>query len=237
MIKVTKADWVATIEAADYAPLSRYDAAFAWELRDTIVALSDEDDVKAIVVRSAGPDFAPVVDGPLPDPRSSTWRRVFAGAKGIHQSLTFSKKVIITAVDGACAGAGSLLVLGSDLTVASPRSRFGSPFLAHPESNFVQAALTMRLNRAKAWAIGGSELTADEAADAGLVNDVVPAESLHATAQQLALEASAIPLDGVTMSKMLLQAVLDGHAIGREFDMAVHYAAHRIDAEQRGVRP
>ncbi|MDQ7907463.1 enoyl-CoA hydratase/isomerase family protein [Phytohabitans sp. ZYX-F-186] len=235
MIDVKVADWVGTVQVADFAGLSRYDAAFAWELRDTVVALADDSEVKVIVLRTDGGDFAPDVPGaPLPSDRSATWRRVFAGAKGLYQSLAFCKKVVVTEVTGACRGAGSALVLCSDLTVAAEESSFGSPFLAVPESNFVLAALTMRLNRAKAWAVTGDVLDAARAEEVGLVNQVVPGASLRAETDALAARVTAMPLDGVTMSKMLLQAVLDAHGVGRDFDLATHYAARRRHAENAG---
>jgi len=235
---VTVADWVATVTVEDFAPLSRYDATFAWDLRDTVVALADEDDVKVVVLRCAGGDFAPEVPAaPLPDDRSPSWRRAFAGAKGLYQSLAFSKKVVITEVDGACRGAGSALVLCSDLTVASETSSFGSPFLSTPEANFVLAALTMRLNRAKAWAVTEEILDAARADAIGLVNQVVPRASLRDEVTALAARVSHVPLDGVTMSKMLLQAVLDAHGVGRDFDQSIHYAARRRDAEHERPAP
>ena len=60
----------------------------------------------------------------------------------------------------------------SDLTVANAGATFESPFGTLPEANLVLAALTMRLNRAKSWLLGGSALTAHEAFDAGLINRI-----------------------------------------------------------------
>jgi len=233
VIDVKVAGWVGTVQVPDFAGLTRYDADFAGELRDTVVALADDSEVKVIVLRADGEDFAPdLAEVSPPADRSATWRRVFAGAKGLYQSVAFCKKVVVTEVDGACRGAGSALVLCSDLTVAAETSSFGSPFLTTPEANFVLAALTMRLNRAKAWAITGDVLDAARAEEVGLVNQVVPRASLRAEVDALADRVTAMPLDGVTMSKMLLQAVLDAHGVGRDFDLATHYAARRRQAEE-----
>lgn len=226
MIDVSVRDAVATVAVADFAPLSRFDADFGWELRETVVALADDDLVKAIVLRADGRDFAPDATAGIGTdaPPSPRWRRVFAGAKGLYQSLCFAKKVVITEVAGACQGAGSLLVLCSDLTVVAEDSTFGSPFRTVPESNFVLAALAMRLNRAKAWAVTDGVLTADRAQDTGLVNDVVSRSELRTAGERLATDVAQMPLDGIAMSKMLRQAVLDAHGVGREFDLALHYA-------------
>jgi enoyl-CoA hydratase/carnithine racemase len=137
--------------------------------------------------------------------------------------MCFSKKVILSQISGVCAGAGSMLVLCSDLSVAAQGSTFGSPFDVLPESNFVLAALTIRLNRAKAWLLRGDAMSASEALDFGLVNRIVPADKLALVSTELARSVS-MPMDGITMSKMLLQSVLDSHGVGREFDMAGFYA-------------
>jgi enoyl-CoA hydratase/carnithine racemase len=227
-IDVSIRDWVARVEVPDYGPLSRHDQAFARQLRDVVVDLSDSDDVKAIVLACAGRDFAPAG---LPPTRPvhdvlTTWHRDFAASTALYQAICFAKKVIITEVPGECSDAGSLLVLCSDLTVAAESARLGSPFTHLPEANFVLAALTIRLNRAKAWMLQGSVIPAEEAEGIGLVNRVVPSGELRAETEALALSVTGMPLDGVTMSKMLLQAVLDGQGVGREFDMADHYAIH-----------
>lgn len=232
MIDVRIHQWCATLEVDDFAPLTRYDAAFTRALRDAVVELSDHDEVKVIVLRARDRDFAPGTDTTTPstDEVTTTWHRDFAASSAIYQSLCFAKKVVVTEVTGECHGAGSLVVLCSDLTVATENARFGSPFTDLPESNFVLAALTMRLNRAKAWMLRGTVLDAEQARVAGLVNHVVPADELSTATAELTGSITGMPLDGVTMSKMLLQSVLDTHGVGRDFDLADHYALHRATA-------
>ncbi|MEJ2870505.1 enoyl-CoA hydratase/isomerase family protein [Actinomycetospora sp. OC33-EN08] len=232
-MEVSSAGGVATVSVPGFAPLSRFDADFAWELRDTVVALADDDLVKVVLLRATGADFAPWPDGPVSaaSPPSPRWRRVFAGANGLYQSLCFAKKAVVTEVAGSCVGAGAMLVLCSHLTVAADDALFGSPFAVLPESNFVLAALTMRLNRAKAWAVTDEPLGAVRAEEAGLVNDVVSRAALPEAAARLAVDMAAMPLDGMVMTTMLRQAVLDAHGVGREFDLAPHYASGRRAVE------
>ena len=227
MIDVSIADGCATITAPDFSPLSTHDAAFARELAEAVIDLSDDDYVKVIVLRALGNDFAPGTPAATPHSLAdtlTTWERDFSASNAIYQALCFSKKVTITEVAGSCAGAGSMLVLSTDLTVSSADAAYGSPFMAIPESNFVLAALTIRLNRAKAWMLRDTVIPAAHAHEIGLVNEVVARDELQATTQRLAESITRTPLDGIVMSKMLLQAVLDGHGVGREFDMADLYA-------------
>lgn len=228
-VDVTVTDGVASVTAEHFGPLGAYDAGFADELARAVIDAADDDAVKVIVLRADGPDFAPAATPAVPTAQEipTTWHRSFAASGAVSQTLCFAKKVVVTAVRGECAAAGSNLVLCSDLTVADDTARFASPFLDAPESNFVLAALTIRLNRAKSWMVRGNTLDAQRALEVGLVNEVTTAAGLDDALTQLTDAVTGMPLDGVTMSKMLQQAVYDAHGIGREFDLADHYAAHR----------
>lgn len=228
-VSVRISDSVAVVEVEDFAPLGAHDATFADALTTAIVDVNDDDDVKAVVLRTSGPDFCSPASAPAVPVSEvpTTWHRSFAASGALYQALCFSKKVVVTRVTGQCAGAGSNLVLCSDLTVASDDARLGSPFLDLPESNFVIAALTIRLNRAKAWAVRGTTYDARAAYDVGLVNRVASSTSIDDEVSAFTDAIVGMPLDGVTMSKMLQQAVYDAHGVGREFDLADHYAVHR----------
>jgi enoyl-CoA hydratase len=234
VISYERRDGVATIEMADVELLSRHDRAAGLEVRDALVAASDDDDVKAIVLTSARPDFCPDAGEQFGDDEAA-WSVGYAGASGLYQVLEFAKKVTITAVRGKCHGAGAMLVLCSDLTVAAEDATFGCPTATHPEANFVLAALTMRLNRAKAWHFEGRDLDAWQALTAGLVTDVVPPPDLLDAGFGLARQAVRMPLDGVTMSKMMLQAHLDAVGVGQDFDMAGLYRAAALPGSANGA--
>ena len=232
MIETRQSNGIATITLPDCRPLSVHDLSFGLALRDAVRDAADSDDIKAIVIRASGPDFSPAAaDAELAaaarsrrDKVWSTWHEAYAASSGLYQNVCFCKKVVITAVSGQCAGAGSLLVLCSDLTVANAGATFESPFGTLPEANLVLAALTMRLNRAKSWLLGGSALSAHEAFDAGLINRIADAGALDAEAQKMARSVTRMPLDGITMSKINVETCLDAQGVGREFDMAGFYA-------------
>ncbi len=232
MINVSEANAIATITLPDCRALSVHDLAFGLELRDAIRDAAESDDIKAIVIGASGPDFSPAVSvdelaaaaSGRKDKIWSTWHEAYTASSGLYQNICFCKKVVITAVSGQCSGAGSLLVLCSDLTVATPDATFESPFATLPEANLVLAALTMRLNRAKSWLLSGSALSAEEAFNAGLINRIAERDTLHEQARKLARAVTRMPLDGIAMSKINVETCLDAQGVGREFDMAGFYA-------------
>lgn len=227
-VVVDVADGVATLTVDDLRPLARYDPAFTRALCEAVEETADSDAVKVLVLRTAAPDFCPDLPATAPESELFTaWEQDFAAATALYQSLCFCKKVTMTVVTGTCGAAGSGLLLCTDLAVAATGARFRSPFLDRPEANFVLGALMMRLNRAKAWLVQNGVLEADEALAAGLLNEIAAPADLDEVVARRAATVTRMPLDGITMSKMLLQAVLDGHGVGREFDQAGFYANAR----------
>jgi enoyl-CoA hydratase/carnithine racemase len=104
---------------------------------------------------------------------------------------------VLAAVNGPAIGAGLCLALACDLRYASPNARFGAPFAAlgmHPgmaASYLLPEAVG--LPRAREMLYTGRIYGADEAADIGLINGVLAAESLLdeviATAERVAAMA------------------------------------------------
>ena len=231
MIEFTQTGAVATLTLKDCAPLSRHDIAFALRLRDAVRDTADSDSVKAMVIRSARDDFSLAPTAAELDAaarvrgsRRQAWHAAYCAPSGLYQNLAYCKKIIVTAVQGHCAGAGGMLVLCSDHTVCASDSTFEAPFAHFPESSLVLAALTMRLNRAKSWMLGGQAWTAQQAVHAGLVNRAVASQGVDAIAQAAAVAAARTPLDGVAMTKVLLEAFLDTQGVGQDFDMTGFYA-------------
>ena len=242
MIRVEQSGAVATLTMADCAPLSRADTAFALQLRDAVRDTADSDSVKAIVLRASGADFAPPASAAdlsaaagVRRKQRAQWHAAFSAPSGLYQNLAYCKKFIVTSVHGYCGAVGSMLVLCSDHTVCSQDARFEAPFAALPESSLVLAALTLRLNRAKSWMLGGEPWDADAALRSGLVNRIVAAAEVDAAAHAAALAAARMPLDGVAMTKLLFEAFLDTQGVGQDFDMAGFHADSLQAAQHAAV--
>lgn len=102
-----------------------------------------------------------------------------AAAEGAfpYQGFERCSKLVVTAVNGMCQAAGLIIVLMSDLVIASDRATFRVPELLRGLVDpFVPPRLPMHIGLAKArWMIfTGEELDATDAERAGLVGKVVP---------------------------------------------------------------
>ena len=180
-------------------------------------------DVRAVVVTGAGERiFCAGMDltalgGFSTDP--GTWddpegaRTLFAFLDGSYE------KPLIAAVNGAAVGGGLEVVMACDLVVAAEHARFGLPEVKR--GLFAAGGgtrLSQRIPQALALEMGltGRLIGAERAAQFGLVNQVVPAGELTATAGALAAEVAANGPLGVQLTKRLMRRAADqGTDLGR----------------------
>jgi enoyl-CoA hydratase len=127
---------------------------------------------------------------------------------------TFAKlheisKPTVAAVQGWCIAGGTDMVLNADLIVAGEGARFGYPparVWGVPEAPWLWVA-RLGLERAKRYLFTGDELTAREAAEAGMVLECVPDDQLHERSTGLAERIARLPLNQLQMIKWMLNDV------------------------------
>jgi 2-(1,2-epoxy-1,2-dihydrophenyl)acetyl-CoA isomerase len=117
-------------------------------------------------------------------------------------------KPTIAKVGGVAAGAGMSMALGCDLVVASDTARFSQIFSKRGLSvDFGASWLLPRfigLHRAKELAFFADIIDAQQAAEFGLVNRVVPADQLDAFVDEWAVRLAAGPPLALSMTKAML---------------------------------
>jgi enoyl-CoA hydratase/carnithine racemase len=232
---------VRVITVSNPDALTRHNPDAGRQLTDRIWEAAEPDEVKALILDLEGTDDSPVdADGSWTPERGresalGARQLAYAGTTGLYQTLALCKKPIVAELRGTCRGVASLIALYADLAVADATARFYSPFDTLPEANFAIAVLTLRLDRAKAWLLSGEPLDAQTAEEFGLINQVVPADKLAATSMALAQRIARMPLDGITLSKMNLNACLDAMAVGQEFDLSGYFAAGMASPNLLGV--
>jgi enoyl-CoA hydratase len=167
----------------------------AWA--DAVGGLAGDRSVRAVVVTGGGSAFCAGGDlswieagGAEVDALRTKMRAFYL----TWLSIRDLEVPVVAAVNGPAIGAGLCLALACDLRYASPNARFGAPFAAlgmHPgmaASYLLPEAVG--LPRAREMLYTGRIYGAEEAVDAGLINGVLPAETLLddviATAEKMA---------------------------------------------------
>ena len=178
--------------------------------------LAELDDAVDLITITATGDEAFVPGGDLSQ-GSDAWSADLVGklaaAEGAFPYQTFERlsKLVITAVNGRCQAAGLIIVLMSDLVLASDHARFRVPELLRGLVDpFVPVRLPATIGVAKArWLMfTAEEIDADGAEQLGLVGKVVPHADLGtALAETVAAVRKTAPGARARYKKMVNQAL------------------------------
>lgn len=128
---------------------------------------------------------------------------------GFLTALANVKKPMISGVDGLAIGVGTTMHFHCDLTIASPRSEFRTPFvdlalLPEAGSSLLGPAV-MGYQRAFSMLALGESFSAEAARDAGLIYKVVPEEEVEVTTLAVAAEVASKPPQAMQIARDLLR--------------------------------
>jgi enoyl-CoA hydratase/carnithine racemase len=201
MLRLAAEDGIATLT------LDRPDKlnAWSWEASRQLGKRADQlrfdDSVRVIVVRAEGRAFCAGVDLGMPADRvtgrsaAEKVRNYYEGIRWVHErfhAFADLPQPIVVAVHGYCLGFGFELALMADIRVAADDAVFALPEATVGVS--IDAGGDLRLARevgagwAKLLALTGRRIDAATAERLGVVQQVVPRETLDETAYAIARE-------------------------------------------------
>jgi enoyl-CoA hydratase/carnithine racemase len=177
-------------------------------LADALEDLDADTNLRASVLCSAGKPFSAGADLASP---TGVGGQGMQGIDPLYEQavrLFGVKKPIVGAIQGAAVGAGLGLACVPDFRIASPDARFVSNFVKlgfHPGFGLTHTLPRLvGAQKAHLMHLTGRRIKAEEAADWGLVDELVPAEALRDTALAWARElAENAPLAVVATRKTM----------------------------------
>ncbi|TMG08008.1 MAG: 2-(1,2-epoxy-1,2-dihydrophenyl)acetyl-CoA isomerase [Chloroflexi bacterium] len=185
------------------------------EFLDALDAASSDAAIRAIVVTGAGRAFCAGGDISAwsEDLTSGNSRRQASpllardGSPEVPIALARSKPVI-AAINGHAVGIGLTVTLACDMRIASERAQFSARFVKvglTPECGSTRyLPLVAGMGNALFMALTGRMIDATEAKERGIVDRVVPHDSLLEEAMALADEIAANPPSAVWLAKRLI---------------------------------
>lgn len=224
------------------------------ELRELFRALAYADDVKAIVIAGAGENFCSGGDvhdiiGPLTKldmPGLLAFTRMTGD---VVKAMRACPQPIIAAIDGICAGAGSMLALASDMRLGTARSKTAFLFtrVGLAGCDMGACALLPRVigqGRASELLYTGRSMAGVEAERWGFFNSLQEPEALLDAARALAQGLADGPTFAHGMTKKMLQQewnmgvdeAIEAEAQAQAICMATndfHRAYHAFVAKQK----
>jgi enoyl-CoA hydratase/carnithine racemase len=179
------------------------------ELGDAIEIADKDEEIKVIVITGEGKSFC--AGGDIKD-----WRDfdVIEGRERIKaiqrpiEKIVKSEKPVIAMVRGHAVGAGLSLILACDMVIASEDARFGAPFvrmgLVPDAGGLFFLPRTVGIFKAKELFFTGEMIDVKEAQRIGIVNRVVPGDSLEDEVMKLAVKIADGPSVAIGMMKAII---------------------------------
>ncbi|MCV6596378.1 MAG: enoyl-CoA hydratase [Mangrovicoccus sp.] len=170
-------------------------------LDQSLSEISQDRDVHAVIISGAGKAFSPghdlgetTVARKDSDGGKAAYVTLFNHLTGVLRLIRTMPQPVIAQVHGIATAAGCQLVASCDMALAAEGTRFGvngvniGLFCSTP-----MVALTRNLPRKHAFELltAGGFISADRAAELGLINRVVPAADLEAETRALAETVAA----------------------------------------------
>ena len=202
-------DGAATIELARPEKLNAMNAQMFYDLGNAAERVASDPGIRVLLIRGQGRAFCSGLDvallGQLAGTRGARFRSFVLAAQRPFLLLAQMGKPTVAAVRGPALGAGFQLALACDLRVAADDAGFAMlevKFGLVPDLGGTHRLVRLvGPARAKEIAWIGSTLDAHAAERIGLVNRVVPADTLDKEAEAYAREVAASPPIPVSLIK------------------------------------
>lgn len=221
-----------------------------YELNDAFDLAAQDDNVKVIILAANGPHFSAGHD--LREQNSyqkmsefktvGTWCGfTCAGAEaqmarekeiyiGFSERWRNVPKPTIAAVQGRCVAGGLMLIWPCDLIIASDDAQFSDPVVSFGIGGveFFQHPWEVGIRKAKEMLFTSDWLSAEEARQIGMVNQVVPREKLQEAALEMAAKITKKSLFALKLTKEAVNVAQDvqGRAQAMQTSFALHQLAH-----------
>ena len=192
--------------------LNALNAVTVAEIGEAMADARDDPDVLGVIVTGAGKSFIAGADiNELSNLDALKSERSTAAGQGLMSLIENLGKPVIAAVNGFALGGGCELAMACTIRIASEHARFGQPEVklgvipgyggTQRLPRLVGAGMALQL------ILTGDVIDAGEALRIGLVNEVVPADSLLSRAQAI---LDAITANAPVATRLAIEAVNRG---------------------------
>ena len=172
-----------------------------------------------------------------------SWRSRWAARAARRSAISCwrwpsAQKPIVSGVDGIAVGIGTTINLHCDLTFATPRTEFRTPFvdLGAGAGSGSSLLVPTVIGHQRAFALLGlgEPLSAERALAAGLIYAVVPEDALEAETLAAAENIAAKPPEALRIARDLMRGPRDA-LVARISEEAEHFRARLKSDEARAA--
>ena len=210
LVTITKSNRICTVTINRPEKFNAMNTGVAKQLISTFEALNLDDDIDVIILTGQGKKaFSAGADIEYMSKISPDESVEYAKTgQLLTNTVELVKQPTIAAVNGYALGGGCELAMSCDIRIASDNAKLGQPEVTigiPPGWGGTQRLMRIvGIAKAKELVYTGKMIGAAEAKEIGLVNSIVPLDSLQEKALEMALAISKNSSMGVQMSKVAI---------------------------------
>jgi enoyl-CoA hydratase len=248
---------IVTLNRPEYR--NAQNSVMTYAIDDAYYRAAEDDNVKVVVLNAAGKHFSAGHDIGTPgrdhdvgyERRAGLWwshvghlgaESRFAREQEVYLGMCRRwrelPKPTIASVHGACIAGGLMLAWSCDLIVASDDAFFSDPVvkMGIPGVEYFAHPWVMGPRFAKEFLFLGERVNAQRAYELGMINRLVPRESLEAETLDIAERIGVMPRLGLALSKRAVNQAEDlmGLQSGMDAAFGLHHLAHAHNVEVSG---
>lgn len=213
--------------------LNAFNPAMHSALRDALQSAADSATIRAVLLTGAGRAFCAGQDLGERDPRQNTsagnatpthdlGKTIETYYNPLVRLLRSLEKPVVCAVNGVAAGAGASIALACDIVLAARSARFIQAFsriglVPDTGGSWLLPRLVGEA-RAKGLIMTAEPISAEQAADWGLIWRVVDDDQLAGEAAALAQRLADGPTRGLALSKAAIQSASE-NSLDQQLDL------------------
>ena len=189
-----------------------------YELEEALATIEADQEIRVVILTGAGRAFSSGFDiarGPGDqDPQEmepDAWRAHLKSHIDTFMKVWNLSVPVIAAVNGLALAGACELVQVCDIKIASERATLGEPEIrAGVGPPLLITPFSVGITKAKELLLTGDTIDANEAAQLGMINRVVPHEQLMDECLKTALKITRISRVGIKMTKIAVNRALEG---------------------------
>lgn len=203
---------VATV-TIDRPPANAFDPALIAELLTALPPLVSDPGIRCLVVQGTGRFFIAGADIRVMRELTEETQRAMRPWVEVQRLLETAHKPVLAAINGHALGGGAELTLACDMRVMTASATIGFPEIEL--GLFPGAGGSQRLprllgaHRAKLLMMNGSRLSAEEALQIGLVDEIVADADFPGRVDELAADLAAKPTRTIGLIKDIVERGLE----------------------------
>ncbi len=214
------------------------------DFSEAIGELGNDEMVRAVIVTGAGKSFSAGGDikedlDPLRKMSHAEFNEYLYQGMLMYKSILAIEKPVIAAINGYAVGLGMEVCLCCDIRIAAEDARLGEFFVRMGLITEIGTFLLPRLiglGKAKLLAFTGDLIGAGEAEQMGLVDKVVPPDSLMSSAEELAKRLAQGPKSIGLIKKAMNESLNLSLDASLSYVVSLFYQAVHTEDHQEAVK-